>query len=131
MTSPKPSDWLSRPLDIPEEALREMTQAGVDALPRETGGVLFPEPLGGSWVQVLTNLSPTPNEAIHFDNEEVVQSMLRWVSSNDDWVKMTLWHTHPAGNIGPSRRDMRSRLKDMGNLVVAIQPGGIGIPTWF
>lgn len=125
------ADWLTRPLSIPDEALREMTEAGVLALPSETGGILFPEPLGSSWIKVLSNHAPDPIRGIKFDREEIIQGCLPAIHELADWGKITIWHTHPGGGIGPSRADMRGRIKQMGNLVITITPELDGIPTWF
>lgn len=130
MTDPRAG--LTRPLSIPEEALREMTEAAVAALPNETGGMLFPEALGssGKWVKVLLNHAPDPTNAMWFQNQEVIDAGLEWVEHPNDWSKLTLWHSHPGGNIGPSRRDMKGKIPQMGNLVIALVDGE-GIPTWY
>ena len=124
-------DWLRRPINLPEEALREVIEAGLAALPNETGGLLFPEPLGGTWIKVLDNFAPNPTQGIHFDREQFIDGCHLYVKSNDDWGHLTIWHTHPGGGVGPSRTDMRRRIKHMGNLVVALTPEKQGIPTWF
>lgn len=124
-------DWLSRPLIIPEEALREIVEAGLAALPNETGGLLFPEPLGKTWIDVLDNIAPDPTKNMHFDKPSFITACHRFVQTNDDWSKLTIWHTHPGGGVGPSRADMRNRIRQMGNLIIAITPENEGIPTWF
>jgi proteasome lid subunit RPN8/RPN11 len=121
--------WLSRPLEIPEEALREMTEAAVKALPSETGGLLYPERLGSSWIHVLDNIADSSSVMV-FDNEQLIQAGLRFVRHPKDWERLTLWHSHPGGNIGPSRRDMKARIPQMGNLVIALVDGQ-GIPSWY
>ena len=43
---------------------------------------------------------------------------------------ITLWHTHPAGGVGPSRQDMRQRISEIKHLVVALTQSG-PVPTWY
>jgi proteasome lid subunit RPN8/RPN11 len=33
-----------------------------------------------------------------------------------------IWHTHPSGNVGPSRGDLLHKLGDLSYLVVSINP---------
>lgn len=40
-----------------------------------------------------------------------------------DWSKVIVWHTHPAGTIGPSQRDLEHAHPDIQYLVVTIPTG--------
>jgi proteasome lid subunit RPN8/RPN11 len=123
---------IKRPLVLHDKALQEMIEAGEAALPNETGGILFPEPLGSSWIDVMKiNNAPDPTTGMHFSKVEIVDSCLRYVKSDDDWADLTIWHTHPGGGIGPSRSDMRHRIPEMGNLIIALLGDGVGIPNWY
>jgi proteasome lid subunit RPN8/RPN11 len=45
--------------------------------------------------------------------------------------KIAVWHTHPGGNVGPSRADMQSKPDHFQNLVVALRGDEPPLATWF
>lgn len=115
---------------IPELALDQIAEFA--KLPIETGGFLFPEPTKfNSWIYALVNISSTPENSMRFDREEFIRVGGEYLSDTPyEWEHLTIWHTHPGGNIGPSRTDMKNRIPEMGNLVVTFNNGEV-IPTWF
>ena len=126
----------NRPLDLPEPALGEILEAGFAAYPFETGGILFPRvtSVDGklTWIAVLNNIADFPGKMMEFDRRDFIEAGLQFVQSEDDWSTLTVWHTHPAGGVGPSRRDMKNRIPQMGNLVIALNiTTRTIIPTWF
>jgi proteasome lid subunit RPN8/RPN11 len=53
-----------------------------------------------------------------------VQELYEWLTSVDDQQKesMVIWHTHPSGNVGPSRGDLDHKLAGLSYLVISIHP---------
>ena len=122
---------LSTPRYIDDVALKQLQNIAERAMPREAGGFLYPAPWQGQWVAKLTNTAGS-NDTMHFDRDEFIELGMQYLDAFPQytWSSLTVWHSHPGGNIGPSRRDMRNRIEQMGNLVVALNNGEI-IPTWY
>lgn len=75
------------------------------------------------WVIELENISNEPHDTFLTDlavAEERVKLRLERVPTPDD---VWLWHTHPGGNVGPSRMDMQNRVEGVNYLVVALPDG--------
>jgi len=126
----------SRPLDIPEPALKEIIQAGFDSHPNETGGLLFPNLISRkgklTWIAILDNIAVEPTTMMEFNRDQFIAAGLEYVQTEVDWELLTIWHTHPSGGVGPSRKDMQKRIPQMGNLVIALKLNDrTGIPTWY
>lgn len=120
-----------RPSHMPDQALEQMLEITLSGFPHEVGGILFPEPVDGLWVFGMVNHADNTLNSISFEPDEIEMVGNLWVTRDEDWHELTLWHSHPSGNIGPSRMDMRNRVPQLGNLVVALTPEGTLIPTWF
>jgi proteasome lid subunit RPN8/RPN11 len=50
--------------------------------------------------------------------------LAEWLESVDEAAResLVIWHTHPSGNVGPSRGDLLHKLGDLSYLVVSINP---------
>ena len=122
---------------LTEAILKEIVRYGLDALPSEACGVLIPTPLNhlmGEAGQVvrLPNRAMNHTEAYVIRGDDIRLSLENWSKSTSVELQnmMAIWHTHPGGNIGPSRADMKSRYPGVAYLVVALVDGK-GIPAWF
>lgn len=98
----------------------------------EVGGFLFPNVNEhGQWVCTLKNVALDPVHQMLFQRDQFIKVGTEYLRNTDyEWEDLTVWHTHPGGNIGPSRMDMKNRIPEMGNLVITIVNGEV-IPTWF
>lgn len=115
----------------------KINRIGRDRSPNEACGIILPIPrrVGEgpeSQVIELPNRSLQPS-AFKIQTADILTELEDWLQSNTQFEleHLAVWHTHPAGNIGPSGRDMRYRIPDVPYLVVALQDDGSAIPTWF
>lgn len=116
------------PLVLSQSLTDEIWALGRLRMPAEACGLLTPE----GWVLELPNRSHTPHNAFSFFPDDMLQALaLRgWCGGDDEWRDITIWHTHPAGMIGPSREDMRGRVPEMHHLVLSLTDDG-PVPTWY
>lgn len=132
------STRISGPPVLTDVALEELKRATIRCWPQETGGLLFPRPINGSWIYVCKNDSPTPDVSMHMDHSDLINAALSWgeaMGGSDqpiDWGALTIWHSHPGGGVGPSSHDMHNRVAQCHNLVITLDPDdGHVLPTWF
>jgi proteasome lid subunit RPN8/RPN11 len=107
--------------NLPANVLGDITSAIVRALPREAVGLLW-EPAGCPAVHIpLTNTSDDPERSYAVSVEEIALSFLRTTGRTiTGAVDLTLWHSHPSGQVGPSRGDMRERAEGLRYMVVTV-----------
>lgn len=122
----------SIPVVLTEEMVEEIERFGRLRQPNEAVGLLLPEPWHGRSVIELANRSLTPNNEFELNTSDMQLALADWVEETQGrWVwSVTLWHTHPQGNVGPSRFDLRNRLNGIAHLVVALTDTE-AIPTWY
>lgn len=100
-----------------------------DALPREVGGVI----IDGQHIMVLTNHAEG-NSSFEFRVWELREAINDYGMGSAPGPeiadRVTLWHTHPGGGVGPSREDMRNKTPLKYHLVLALVEGDI-VPTWY
>lgn len=105
----------------------QLKSAMVDALPNEVGGII----IAGKQVLVLTNHSGHPENQFLFYVSELRQLTEDYkVPQNRIEEDVVLWHTHPAGGVGPSREDMKNRTPLKHHLVLSYVDGDM-VPTWY
>lgn len=110
----------------------EIGRIGLERRPSEACGILLPYPWKGRQVFELPNRAELHHDKFEMHSDDIVITLQDWVDSTPEatWDMLTVWHTHPAGNIGPSKADLEERSEHCGNLVVALTEDG-PIPTWF
>lgn len=115
-----------------DQALAEIEEIGTKRLPTEACGILLPEPWRGHWVYEVPNRSLTPQSSFAFLASDVRMTLQGWFTERPDThgADLTIWHTHPGGGIGPSRKDMQMKVPGARFLVVAMTPEG-AVPTWY
>lgn len=98
-----------------------------DAAPREVGGII----ISGKRVLVLTNHSDHPENQFLFYLSEL-RHLAEYYQVPLDRIEedVVLWHTHPAGGVGPSREDMRNKTPLKHHLVLSYVDGDM-VPTWY
>lgn len=119
------------PIHITDEILQEIFEIGLRRHPIEACGMLLPVDYKGSQVVELPNRSLEASSSYVIWSDDVEVALGEWAHQVDATTRdaVSVWHTHPSGLVGPSRRDMRSRLPGISYLVVAL--GERPIPTWF
>lgn len=117
---------------LSEKILAEIEQIGRQRLPIEACGVLLPSDWRNSQVVELPNRSLTPHNEYVIWPDDLEVAIGEWAHKVDHQARdaVAVWHTHPSGNVGPSRLDMQKRIEGAAYLVVAIQDDA-AIPTWF
>lgn len=110
-------------LILRNDTLAELLQLTLNALPHEAVGLLD----GNGKVY------PLPN---HHGAESAFEihkaDLLSVIEENPHVVltELTLWHSHPAGGVGPSRVDLQNKTPFKYHLVVSLIDGDI-TPTWY
>jgi len=120
------------PLSLTDELVAQIGRIGKLRLPTEACGVILPELFHGRQVIELPNRSALPHDNYTFTVEDLSLELKPWFQSVDRerWNDPVIWHTHPKGNIGPSKADMQFKIPELSYLVVALTPEG-PVPTWF
>ena len=125
---------------LTEQIRQELAEVGDQSLPHETGGILLPEPFNGRWVIPIPNRAESPVDRFEFDTVDMREALFDWLCSEpaeELTENLTIWHTHPAGGVGPSRLDMQQRVLRPGtrepmvhHLVMTRTQQG-WIPAWY
>jgi len=115
------------------DSLAVIGRIGRARSPAEACGLLLPHPDALDRVVIeLPNRSLTPDREYEFRAEDAGIELAagRW-EWDVDGFGVVIWHTHPAGLIGPSEQDVMRKISDVDYLVVALDNDGSNIPTWF
>lgn len=86
-----------------------------------------------STVLPLRNLSETPESGFAITPASILDALADqklFPGVGFEWEDVILWHTHPAGGVGPSRVDLANKVPHLQHLVVSITPDG-PVPTWY
>lgn len=114
-----------------------IAQIGYAAYPNEACGLLLPEPVRGQQVVELPNRSKEPLDSVEMDAEDLVIQLEMLYGDNVPSLilpNITWWHTHPSGNIGPSKFDIENKPYQIKCLVVTLWPEAedkAPVATWF
>lgn len=109
----------------------EIVRIGLDRAPNEACGILLPPPgdifrfrSRNRQVIELPNRSLNPRDSYEIRGTDIVQELSEWFESVEpsDDPGLVIWHTHPSGNVGPSRGDLDHKLETFTYLVVSIDP---------
>lgn len=116
---PLPLPWVS------PEIVDQILLVGKAEDPCEACGVITPD----SMVVQLTNSSSSPHTSYVLSSEDLVNALDAFVGRTGiPWTDLTqehfiIWHTHPGGNIGPSRGDLRDRIEGFQYVVISLPHG--------
>jgi proteasome lid subunit RPN8/RPN11 len=93
----------------------------MDRAPLEACGVIVPDMdiPPEQWVHEMRNRAFSPTDSFVIDTKTIRQL----ITKAEQWRDVIVWHTHPGGNIGPSRGDLESKVEGVNYLVVTL-PGG-------
>lgn len=137
---------LTYPPDQLEADVEVISTIGLIRAPREACGLLLPTPMPTP-LPTATNLVESrvvelPNLTDELDTQSCTMSGSDMVGAIQGWydyhnlklaeqkIEVIIWHTHPRGNVGPSRADLATRNDhpDLRCLVVALTSEG-PVPT--
>lgn len=110
---------------VSPEVVEQILRIGKDREPRESCGVVLPD----SRVVELRNSSSTPSNSFVITSEDLLDAINDYVDrSGVDPSELTrghfiIWHTHPAGVVGPSAGDLRERLPGFLYVVITLPHG--------
>jgi proteasome lid subunit RPN8/RPN11 len=100
------------------------------ALPREAVGLLWEAPAQpAGWVPLRnTSFEPESSYAVNvgelMDEFQLATGRDIISSMNDEGFMLTLWHSHPSGQVGPSRGDLREKHDGLTYMVIAVDEDG-------
>lgn len=98
-----------------------------NAAPREACGVI----IRGHMVQVLKNHSASPENSFEIHRGELRALIEKYqVPVSRIAEDVVLWHSHPAGGVGPSRTDMQQKTPLKRHLVVSLVDDDL-VATWY
>lgn len=107
---------------------RDLLYHTLEHAPNEVGGLI----IDGKHVVVIPNRAEDRTDRFEFMRSDMIKAAgsLGIEAGLGLFERMILWHSHPAGGVGPSRVDMQQRLPLEHHLVVALVDGDI-VPTWY
>lgn len=114
--------------------VREIERIGWERAPAEACGILLPYPWRGQQVWEMPNRSNTPHDEFIMKGEDIALTLEDWLEETPEglWTQIVAWHTHPSGNLGPSKADLERRpKKNLRCLVVTLYPDKEAKATWF
>lgn len=118
------------------EMIEEIARFGRLRAPAEACGLLLPAPIEGRWVWELPNRSKKPHTSFEMQGPDMILLLESLFKQNLDLIEtliptLTAWHTHPAGNVGPSLFDLRNKPAHFKSLVVSLPKQGKPLATWY
>lgn len=93
--------------------------------PHEAVGLLW-----GDRLVTLKNASPSPEDSFAVEISEIRGVVHALEIPYDRLDELIIWHSHPAGGVGPSRFDMRNKTPLKHHLVVSLVEGDL-VATWY
>lgn len=121
------------PTSLDTTVVEEIARIGELRRPNEACGILLPFAWRGKRVWEIPNRADMPRDSFVMTSEDIVLTLQGWIDAFPEeamWGNIAVWHTHPAGSVGPSRTDINNRIAYCGNLVVSLHENG-ALATWF
>src|SRR5690242_10965400 len=124
---------------IEQKMVNAIADCGRSSAPNEACGLLLPYAVNGVQVIELPNRSSTPRDSFEMRGEDMLMALeraFRGVATLEELEeiipKIAAWHTHPAGNMGPSEYDLKNKPENFKSLVVTLfTDGSPPLPTWY
>lgn len=114
---------------VAREDIAEIVRLGTLRSPREACGLLLTRHDAGPRIVEVPNRASDPTHDVIMDGPDLQMALAELIGGHpyegNLQADLVLWHTHPSGNVGPSRTDMKMKrqLGDIRCLVVSL-PGG-------
>jgi proteasome lid subunit RPN8/RPN11 len=120
---------------LEDRMVQEIARIGRLRAPAEACGILLPYAVNGRQIVELPNRSLEENHEFELWGEDIaliVEELQEHQTINAQFLRETvIWHTHPRGNLGPSRFDMDNKPPEFQSLVVTLFEDGTAKGTWF
>lgn len=88
--------------------------------PTEACGVIIPSPHKNKTVFELPNRSLEPQSSYLMASSDLNLELHEWFMANEDKLAgVIFWHTHPSGDVKPSKVDRAHRVSGAMNLIVS------------
>lgn len=110
---------------VSPEIIDQVLSIGLREVPNEACGIITPD----SVVVQLPNSSTSPTTSYIIAGEDLVSALNEYIARVDvhpadiSTDAIIVWHTHPSGNIGPSKGDMDTKVPGFRYVVITL-PGG-------
>lgn len=116
-------------IDLSDPKLTKLLEALARTYcPNEAVGVLYQSPSGEVILRSLKNTADNPLEGFSILPGDILNAMGKnwWLEATKSMMdEVYLWHSHPKGNIGPSRTDLQNKIKGLRFLVITLtEPKG-------
>jgi proteasome lid subunit RPN8/RPN11 len=121
-------------LVLEQMIVQEIARIGRLRAPNEACGLLLPIPYRGRQVWEMPNRSMKPHDSFEMHGTDMLLALEGFFPAEPtaEWLSgITAWHTHPQGNVGPSRNDLQNKPAYIRSLVVSIPEKGPPLATWF
>lgn len=120
---------------LEQEMVNMIAQIGRDRAPTEACGLLLPVEVNGIQVVELPNRAKKPQDSFEMRGSDMIlalEQVFRGDFPENLIPSLTAWHTHPGGNVGPSRYDLKNKPANINSLVVTLfNDGRPPLATWF
>jgi proteasome lid subunit RPN8/RPN11 len=100
-----------------DQDLRTIAEIGHYRKPLEACGVLLDDPHRGDRVFELPNRVLDRQDEFAMKGEDLIMVLQGYAGGPET---MTIWHTHPGGQLGPSSADLQERPGELSYLVVTL-----------
>lgn len=118
---------MDRWVEVPTltEALTWVKQWGLQSRPREACGIVVRRSNERYFVWQMPNFAEGRTEYV-IDSAMVAATVSEETFYNNTWV----WHTHPGGQVGPSRGDIESQQLGVQYMVMTLPRGEVFWYGW-
>lgn len=119
---------------LEQQLVSQIAQIGHQRAPAEACGLLLPMPVYGIQIIELPNRAKKPHDSFTMKGEDMLLALEQTFRGDfpEDLIdSLTVWHTHPGGNVGPSRFDLHNKPARLKSLVVTLREGEPPLATWF
>lgn len=119
------------------QIVESIAQIGRLRRPAEACGLLLPVPVKGRQIIEIPNRAKQAHDTFEMAGTDMImelEKIMSWEQIEELLEKkaITAWHTHPSGNVGPSKFDMDYKPPKMMSLVVTLfEDGRVPLATWF
>lgn len=119
---------------LEQKLVWEIAEIGWSREPAEACGLLLPTPVNGVQILEIPNRSKKPHDSFEMKGDDMLlalEAVFRGDFPEQLVESLTAWHTHPKGNVGPSREDLKNKPAKIRSLVVTLKRGEPPLATWF
>ena len=119
---------------LEQRMVNQIANIGRERLPNEACGLLLPYEVNGTQIIELPNRSKTPHDSFEMLGEDMLlalEQVFRKDFPKELIPGLTAWHTHPKGNLGPSKFDLENKPANFGSLVVTLFEDSPPKATWY